>query len=160
MTSRPSTARSWTRRSPKTLPSYAAPVRPLSGDTSIAAQGPGSTSRADSSFLTGAVREAAPTALILSLLPRGRARATSIPSLVRASGLSEREVRQALHELVTEHHQPVVTLPVPRGVWLAETAEEAQAAADQLHSRAMSLLERCRGLRIAGERLAWNPQLF
>ena len=101
-----------------------------------------------------------PEALILSLLPSGRAAATSIPSLVRASGLTERAVREAIHELVTEYHIAVVSLPVPRGIWLAETAEEAQAAAEQLHARAMSLLERCRGLRIAGERIAFSPTLF
>lgn len=97
---------------------------------------------------------------ILSLLPHGRTNATSIPSLVRASGLSERVVREAIHNLVTEYHIAVVSLPVPRGIWLAQTAEEAQAAAEQLHARAMSLLERCRGLRIAGERIAFSPTLF
>lgn len=101
-----------------------------------------------------------PEALILSLLPHGRADATSIPSLVRASGLSERAVREAIHELVTTYHVAVVSLPIPRGIWLAQTAEEAQAAAEQLRARAMSLLERCRGLRIAGERIAWSPTLF
>lgn len=34
------------------------------------------------------------------------------------------------------------------------------ATAEQLHARAMSLLERCRGLRIAGERIAFSPTLF
>ncbi|HOG48790.1 MAG TPA: hypothetical protein PLB78_19335, partial [Anaerolineae bacterium] len=69
-------------------------------------------------------------------------------------------VREAIHELVTTYHVAVVSLPIPRGIWLAQTAEEAQEAAEQLHARAMSLLERCRGLRIAGERIAWSPTLF
>lgn len=98
--------------------------------------------------------------VVLKHLPRGRANATSIPALVAATGLTEREVRAAIEELVTLRHLPVCTLPTSRGVWLATTPDEVLEAEAQLRSRAMALLERCRGLRFARERLEYSPTLF
>lgn len=105
---------------------------------------------------------AAPTTrdALLAALPRGRRNATSVPALCRELAVSNRELRALIEELVTEQHVPVCTLPTSHGVWLAESAEEVEEAAGQLHSRAMSLLDRCRALRLAGESIAWSPTLF
>lgn len=106
---------------------------------------------------------AGPTAThdaLMAAIPRGRRNATSIPALCAALGCSNRELRAAIEELVTEEHQPICTLPTRHGIWLAESPEEVEEAAGQLHSRAMSLLERCRALRLAGEALAYSPTLF
>jgi len=93
-------------------------------------------------------------------LPRGRTQATSISELAATTGLSEREVRAGLSELLTDHRVPVVTLPTRRGVYLAETPEDIDQADAHIRSKAMSLLRRRRALRLCRETLAYRPTLF
>lgn len=97
---------------------------------------------------------------LLAYIPIGRAAAVSVADLVRAADLSDREVRLELARLLNDEHIPVCSLPIRRGIWIAETPEEADVAAEQLRCRAMSLLERCRALRLCRESLAWSPTLF
>ncbi|MCL5736983.1 MAG: hypothetical protein M1274_15695 [Actinobacteria bacterium] len=94
---------------------------------------------------------------LLSLLPHGRASATSIPALRRLTNMSDREVRAAIEELVTVQHVPVVTAA---GVFIAETPEDVDLAVANLRARSMAMLRRCRALRLARESLAWSPTLF
>ncbi|MCL5736942.1 MAG: hypothetical protein M1274_15460 [Actinobacteria bacterium] len=97
---------------------------------------------------------------LLSFLPYGRAHATSVPALCRATGWSDREVRAELERLVVEAHIPVVTLPTTRGVFVAVTPEEVDLATANLRARSLSMLRRCRALRLCREALAWSPELF
>ena len=97
---------------------------------------------------------------LLRMLPVGRESGTSVPALARALDISERETRALIEELVTQDHEPICTLPTRNGVYRAATVEELDEARAQLHSRAMSLLTRCRALTLAGEELAWSPTLF
>jgi hypothetical protein len=98
------------------------------------------------------------------VLPCGRANATSVPSLCRQLGMSDRAVREGIQQLVDgELHGervPVVTLPTNPGVWVATTPEELDLADSHLRSKAMSLLHRRRSLRLCREELAWSPTLF
>ncbi len=99
-------------------------------------------------------------ARLLSILPTGRENGTSVPALARALGISDRECRALIEELVTEDHAPICSQPTRNGIYLAASAEELDQARAQLHSRAMSLLERCRALRLAAEEMSWTPTLF
>ena len=93
-------------------------------------------------------------------LPYGRSNATSIPTLCRMLGWSDRTVRDGIEALVSERHVAVVTLPTNPGVFIALTPEEVDMADAHLKSKAMSLLHRRRALRMCRERLAWSPTLF
>jgi len=97
---------------------------------------------------------------VLASLPKSRSGATSIPALVRDTGLSDRAVRAALEELVVAYELSVVTLPIARGVWITNEPEEARAAARQLESRAIALHRRARALRRAADRLEYRETLF
>jgi len=98
---------------------------------------------------------------LLSHIPRGRANATSIPALSRATGMSERECRAEIERLVTVDHVPIVTLPTNPGVFRAATLEELQQARGQIRSRAFALLRRDRGLRLAQQDMVFaDGRLF
>ena len=120
----------------------------LCGPAPLTAEG--AQSPAPSDPLTDLARE----------LPRGRLHATSVSELAAATGLSEREVRAGLSELLNDHRVPVVTLPIRRGVYLAETPEDIDQADAHIRSKAMSLLRRRRALRLCRERLMYSPKLF
>lgn len=97
---------------------------------------------------------------LLNLIPRGRRRATSMGELADRLGCSDREVRQLIEELVNDFHVEIVTLPVRRGVFVAETPQEIDLAEAHLRSKTMALLRRRRALRLCRERLAYSPTLF
>ena len=127
--------------------------------------GPSSAQAAAFSLLTpdGAGPTPGPTGDLTDLaraLPRGRARATSVSELAATTGLSEREVRAGLSELLSDYRIPVVTLPIRRGVYLAETPEDIDQADAHIKSKAMSLLRRRRALRLVRDQLAYSPTLF
>ncbi len=97
---------------------------------------------------------------VLDCLGPGRRNGTSVPDLARATGLSNREVRAEIERLVVEERIPIVTLPTARGVFLAATPDEIDLAVAGLRSRSLSMLRRCRALRIAREGMTWSPELF
>lgn len=141
------------------------PVRPLSGRSNIAAQGPDASGAAP--LLSSGAAASSPgggpdpsAELLLRYLPQGRKHATSVSALSLATGLSPREVRAALEELVNVHRVPVVTLPTNPGVFIAETPDEVELGDAHLRAKAMALLRRRRSLRLCRERLAWSPTLF
>lgn len=99
------------------------------------------------------------------ILPRGRKSACSVADLADAmcaAGMyvSDRAVREGLEQLLSERRVPVCTLPVAKGVFVAVTPEEMDAADAHLRSKAMALLHRRRSLRLCRERLSWSPTLF
>lgn len=98
--------------------------------------------------------------ILHSLLPSGRAGATSVRDLVRVTGLDERTVRQGIEQLVNERRIPVVTLTTNPGVFIARTPDELDLADAHLRSKAMAILHRRRSLRLCREELAWSPTLF
>jgi hypothetical protein len=107
--------------------------------------------------------------LLDATLPRGSRNATSVPALMRVLGWSDRQVREAIEQLITEglepqakdpRRVPVVTRPVNPGVFVATTPAELEEAIAGIRGRAMSLLRRQRGLRLCREPLQYTGTLF
>jgi len=105
------------------------------------------------------------------VLPRGEAKATSVPVLARLFAVDEREIREGLEQLVTEglepqaldpQRVPVVTLTRRggRSVYVAVTPEELEKAIKHIRGKALANLRRARGLRLCREPLVYKPSLF
>jgi hypothetical protein len=76
------------------------------------------------------------------------------------SGLPDRAVRDELSRLARDDHQPVVSLPVKRGIYLATEAEHLDHVILDLLSRIDSLRKRVAGLEIARVKLANETEMF
>lgn len=107
--------------------------------------------------------------ILAGWIPRGEAKATSIPALAQALGVNERCIREGIEQLITEglapqardpKRIPVVTLPTNPGVYVAVTPAELELAIAGIRGRAMALLRRQRGLRLCREELAYSTTLF
>lgn len=108
----------------------------------------------------GATVDSADLQHLASILPRGRANACSVADLAYDLCASDRYVREGLEQLVNEHRVPVCTLPTAKGVYVAVTPEELDAADAHLRAKAYALLRRRRSLRLCREHLAFRPTLF
>ena len=104
-----------------------------------------------------------------AVLPRGARNATSVPALARALGWTDRQVREAMEQLVCEGLQPqakdpkrvpIVTRPTNQGVFVAVTPKELEEAIEGLRGRGMAILRRARGLRLCREQVAYTSTLF
>lgn len=98
---------------------------------------------------------------LLRILPKGRENGTSIRSLAATLGISDRECRQLIEELITYERVPVVTIPSSKGaVYVAMTPEELDAGIGHISSKAGALLRRKRALRQCREKLQIDPALL
>jgi hypothetical protein len=69
-------------------------------------------------------------------------------------------VRDQIKDLREVHEQPIVCLPTPRGVWLAQTPEEVDLEIACQHSRLESLSRSIARLQRVRERMAYRETLF
>lgn len=98
--------------------------------------------------------------ILLPHIPSGRAHACSVRDLAVASGMSARAVREELRRLLIEDHVRICSLPIPRGIWIAETPEELRAARAHLLSRLVELRERIDALDLCEQEMCFRPTLF
>ena len=84
-------------------------------------------------------------------IPRGRDSAITYGELAERLNVPRRTVEKAIQQMRLAG-VPVIT--GNDGVWLAETALEAQQAAQALRRRAITQLVTARALRAAGKRMA------
>ena len=78
----------------------------------------------------------------------GAAFAVSRQGLSAATGLSDRTVRQSIHELIVHRRVPVCSSPAG-GYWIAATVQELEDAVRFIEAYGSECMERARCLREA-----------
>lgn len=84
---------------------------------------------------------------MLSLLPRGRENAISMPALAEAVGITTRDLQQTIQHLINDHGVMIASATGRNhGYYFPESKEEYRAAVDQLKHRIISLARRIRAI--------------
>jgi biotin operon repressor len=84
---------------------------------------------------------------VIQHLGRGADNARSIGSIAEDLGMAHRTVEKRLEELVKSGVPVVATNDSPKGVYLAQTPQEARQYADSLDGRIAAIAARSRALR-------------
>ena len=94
---------------------------------------------------------------VYSLLKSGRAYAITARDLAERTGLSDRQIRQVVKDLIMKRGLLVASaVDDPAGFYLATTREEILAATKGLRHRGISILARAAKLQRSGIEIVFN----